>query len=322
MKTLPEVLHFWKSLVSSVRNCNTSTAHRLAAAAPGPVASRRRPARPAPHTQPRGGGRAWRTPGSHPASSRHGRHEDTSRGRRPTEVASAGPRSPGRAARRAAPPARSPAAPSPRSAPRRAAGPEAPRSFAHARAQERMRGARRSRARTTPPSRLRSDRAGPASRAGGAGPATTAPRGPAPPRGAPRQPRAAAATPRHGPRGGATGGARAARVSASSRGAAGAGRANGRPWGERCGLGQRRAAAPGSAWCRASPCSSRRKAVCCPPHGRRCGGHSLQTDRKEMRGRLLAPAAGADPRSRQCRGEGRRASSRGRPRGVVTQCIK
>lgn len=130
MKTLPEVLHFWKSLVSSVRNCNTSTPHRLAAdSAAGPLARSRA------HSPDRGGGRAWRVPGSRPASSRYGQHGDASRGRWPAGVPSAGPRSPDRAATRrgAAPPARSPAAPSPRSAPRRAAGPEAPRSLTHSR---------------------------------------------------------------------------------------------------------------------------------------------------------------------------------------------
>lgn len=50
MKTLPEVLHFWKSLVSSVRNCNTSTPHRLAAdSATGPLARSRA------HSPDRGG---------------------------------------------------------------------------------------------------------------------------------------------------------------------------------------------------------------------------------------------------------------------------
>lgn len=57
MKTLPEVRHFWKSLVSSVRNCNTSTAHRLAAAAPTRTRGIPPPARSpgATHAAPRRG---------------------------------------------------------------------------------------------------------------------------------------------------------------------------------------------------------------------------------------------------------------------------
>ena len=52
MKTLPEVLHFWKSLVSSVRNCNTSTHHtawlRIPPPARSPGAARAAPTRRGP----------------------------------------------------------------------------------------------------------------------------------------------------------------------------------------------------------------------------------------------------------------------------------
>lgn len=224
MKTLPEVLHFWKSLVSSVRNCNTSTPHRLAADSAGPLARSRA------HSPDRGGpglARPGVPPGLLPPRPARGRLARPVTGRSPERRAPK-PRPCGYAARphllalqqhhrpaqlHAAQPGRK----------RRAS------SLTHARAQKRMRGARRSQAHPTLPSRRGRDRAGPASRARGAGPAPTASRGPASPRGAPRQPRAAAATPRRGLCGAATGGASAARASACWRGAAGGGRANGRP---------------------------------------------------------------------------------------------